>query len=274
MAPTSRRPCAPEAGYPLESGRGAEQAARLEAVAQGLQSGAPVGQGQRQGFVSAGRGARRPRARGRGRGGSVAGAGAGAAEQGRAAAAPRAQKGHEEEAEAEEGASFINGGRGRFAPVAVAEEAAELKRMEADYHAANAAIRAPVWKSTSAPGAPDNSSLSHFSAMTAVLARSSGENRHRHAIEQASRRWRGGRRDDSARTRVGTISTQAPRGRRTRRRRRRPRRHLPRRTWRSRRPSPRRSACRSRPSTRTTSSAWTATATRRARTSSGPSRRT
>ena len=26
-------------------------------------------------------------------------------------------------------------------------------------------------------------------------------NRHRHAIEQASRRWRGGRRDDSARTR-------------------------------------------------------------------------
>ena len=24
----------------------------------------------------------------------------------------------------------------------------------------------PVWKSTSAPGAPDNSSLSHFSAMT------------------------------------------------------------------------------------------------------------
>jgi len=37
--------------------------------------------------------------------------------------------------------------------------------------------------------------------------------RHRHAIEQASRRWRGGRRDDSARTRRKIfISTQAPTG--------------------------------------------------------------
>ena len=43
---------------------------------------------------------------------------------------------------------------------------------------------AAVWKSTSVSG-----------------ARSSGRNRHRHAIEQASHRWRGGRRDDSARTR-------------------------------------------------------------------------
>ena len=35
-------------------------------------------------------------------------------------------------------------------------------------------------------------------------------NRHRHAVEQASRRWRGGRRDDSARTRRKIlISTQA-----------------------------------------------------------------
>jgi hypothetical protein len=35
-------------------------------------------------------------------------------------------------------------------------------------------------------------------------------NRHRHAIEQASRRWRGGRRGDSARTRRKIlISTQA-----------------------------------------------------------------
>ena len=60
----------------------------------------------------------------------------------------------------------------------------------------------PVWKSTSATGAPDNSSLSHFSAMTrsSWLCRAV-RNRHRHAIEQASRRWRGGRRDDSARTR-------------------------------------------------------------------------
>ena len=59
-----------------------------------------------------------------------------------------------------------------------------------------------VWKSTSASGAPDNSSLSHFSAMTrpSWLGRAA-RNRHRHAIEQASRRWRGGRRDDSARTR-------------------------------------------------------------------------
>jgi hypothetical protein len=53
--------------------------------------------------------------------------------------------------------------------------------------------RMPVWKSTSASGA------------RAV------RNRHRHAIEQASRRWRGGRRDDSARTRHKVlISTQAP----------------------------------------------------------------
>ena len=33
-------------------------------------------------------------------------------------------------------------------------------------------------------------------------------NRHRHAIEQASRRWRGGRREDSARTRREILSTQ------------------------------------------------------------------
>ena len=41
-------------------------------------------------------------------------------------------------------------------------------------------------------------------------------NRHRHAIEQASRRWPGGRRDDSARTRRKLISTQATLGTRTR----------------------------------------------------------
>ena len=67
-----------------------------------------------------------------------------------------------------------------------------------------------VWKSTSASGAPDNSSLSHFSATTrpSWLGRAA-RNRHRHAIEQASRRWRGGRRDDSARTRrKHLISTQ------------------------------------------------------------------
>ncbi|CAH0365325.1 unnamed protein product [Pelagomonas calceolata] len=52
-----------------------------------------------------------------------------------------------------------------------------------------------VWKSTSASGA-------HFSAMTRPRwLRRAVRNRHRHAIEQASRRWRGGRRDDSGRTR-------------------------------------------------------------------------
>ena len=57
-------------------------------------------------------------------------------------------------------------------------------------------------ETNSASGAPDNSSLSHFSAMTrpSWLGRAV-RNRHRHAIEQTSRRWRGGRRDDSARTR-------------------------------------------------------------------------
>jgi len=71
-------------------------------------------------------------------------------------------------------------------------------------------VFAAVWKSTSATGAPDNSSLSHFSAMTwsSWLGRAA-RNRHRHAIEQASRRWRGGRRDDSARRRRKfLISTQ------------------------------------------------------------------
>ena len=59
-----------------------------------------------------------------------------------------------------------------------------------------------VWKSTSVSGAPENSSLSHFSAMTRLIwLGRAATNRHRHAIEQASRRWRGGRRDDSARTR-------------------------------------------------------------------------
>ena len=57
---------------------------------------------------------------------------------------------------------------------------------------------------------PD-SSLSHFLAMTRPSWFGRAErNRHRHAIEQASRRWRGGRRDGSARTRRKVlISTQA-----------------------------------------------------------------
>ena len=68
----------------------------------------------------------------------------------------------------------------------------------------------PVWKSTSVSGAPDNSSLSHFTAMAwPRWFRRAVRNRHRHAIEQASRRWRGGRRCDSARTRRKIlISTQ------------------------------------------------------------------
>ena len=63
-------------------------------------------------------------------------------------------------------------------------------------------VSGTVRKSTSASGAPDNSSLSRFSAMTrpSWLGRAV-RNSHRHAVEQASRRWRGGRRDDSARTR-------------------------------------------------------------------------
>ena len=47
-------------------------------------------------------------------------------------------------------------------------------------------------ESTSASGAPDNSSLSHFSAMTrSTWPRRAARNRHRHAIEEASHRWRG-----------------------------------------------------------------------------------
>jgi len=51
---------------------------------------------------------------------------------------------------------------------------------------------------------------SHFSAMTLPCwLRRAARNRHCHAIEQASRRWRGGRRGDPARTRRKIlISTQ------------------------------------------------------------------
>ena len=53
----------------------------------------------------------------------------------------------------------------------------------------------------------------HFSAMTwPRWFRRAARNRHHHAIEQGSRRWRRGRRDDSARTlRKILISTQVPR---------------------------------------------------------------
>ena len=61
----------------------------------------------------------------------------------------------------------------------------------------------PVWKSTSASGAPNNSSLSHFSGMMAWPRWLGREvrNRHHHAMEQVSRRWRGDRRGYSGRTR-------------------------------------------------------------------------
>ena len=64
-----------------------------------------------------------------------------------------------------------------------------------------------VWKSTSASGAPDNSSLSHSSAMTRPtwLGRAA-RNRHRHAIEQASRRCRRMRRKILISTQVATRS--------------------------------------------------------------------
>jgi len=67
-----------------------------------------------------------------------------------------------------------------------------------------------VWKSTSVSGAPDNSPLSHFLTMTRPCwLRRAVRDPHRHAIEQASRRWRGGRRDASVRTRRKIlISTQ------------------------------------------------------------------
>ena len=46
-----------------------------------------------------------------------------------------------------------------------------------------------VWKSTNASGAPANSSRSHFSAMTWPPWQGRAvRNRHRHAIDQASRR--------------------------------------------------------------------------------------
>jgi hypothetical protein len=59
------------------------------------------------------------------------------------------------------------------------------------YDVGAAAASSAVWKSASVSGAPDNSSLSHFSAMTwPRWFRRAVRNRHRRAIEQALRRWR------------------------------------------------------------------------------------
>ena len=69
--------------------------------------------------------------------------------------------------------------------VSVADEVSAFARVARTSYA--------VWKSTSASGAPDNSSLSPFSAMTRPCwPRRAVRNQHRHAIEQAARRWRGG----------------------------------------------------------------------------------
>ena len=73
----------------------------------------------------------------------------------------------------------------------------------------------PVWKSTSVSGAPDNSSRSHFSAMTrSCWPRRAVRNRHRHAIEQAACRWRGGEDDAMIQYEraVNSISTQVQAG--------------------------------------------------------------
>ena len=53
------------------------------------------------------------------------------------------------------------------------------------------ATSSSAWKSTSVSGAPDDPSLSHFSAMARPSwLRRAVRNRHRHAIKQASHRWR------------------------------------------------------------------------------------
>ena len=94
----------------------------------------------------------------------------------------------------------------RTLPHDVVDASWVLDAEEGDHDAWRAFEFGPVWKSTSVSGA-----LSHFSALTRPtwLGRAA-RNRHRHAIEQASCRWRGGRRDDSARTRRKIlISTQA-----------------------------------------------------------------
>ena len=67
-----------------------------------------------------------------------------------------------------------------------------------DEAAVDVELLLPVWKSTSVSGTLSE----ELSAMTwPRWLRRVVRNRHRHAIEQVSRRWRGGRRDGSARTR-------------------------------------------------------------------------
>ena len=73
-----------------------------------------------------------------------------------------------------------------------ASAAAQAASLMEELRERTAELLLPVWKSTSVSGAPDNSSPSHFTAMTRPCwLRRVVMNRHRHAIEQASRRWRG-----------------------------------------------------------------------------------
>ena len=90
----------------------------------------------------------------------------------------------------------------RLLAAAVAErDASRADAAAARRDAADALVAACV-EINQCDGCTDNSSLSHFAAMTRLcwLGRAV-RNRHHHAIEQASRRWRGGRRDGSVRTR-------------------------------------------------------------------------
>ena len=104
----------------------------------------------------------------------------------------------------------------RRPPARGARPAVPRARALPSRHGRRPARRPAAWKSTSASGAPENSSLSHVSAMTRPCwLRRTVRNPLCHAVEQALRRWRGGRRDDSARTRRKLlISTQAPSTRR------------------------------------------------------------
>ena len=104
-----------------------------------------------------------------------------------------------------------NDGKGNTTTLPLFGELVEAAFYYSDHAEEDDSLPKPVWKSTSVSGAPDSSSLNHISAMTRPtwLGRAT-RNQHRHAIEQASRRWRGGRRNDSARTRRKIlISTQA-----------------------------------------------------------------
>ena len=95
--------------------------------------------------------------------------------------------------------------RVRAARDALGRVAATIARDLADLDVREAALSARELSGDALRGGVDlceNSSLSHFSAMTwPRWLRRAVRSRHRHAIEQMSRRWRGGQRGDSGRTR-------------------------------------------------------------------------